>query len=164
MTNDLVMDDTLTKVSTEAASDLVKSFYVALQSNRQSIATYYSATPTTILFNGNQVADGPAVQEIFVNQMPTAKYEVQSYDAQIINRAYPTPTADGGTKPTSEMGIKDMSLLVLVSGFVTYGDGPDLPQRAFSESFVMIPNPTASDRGKHRKDWLIQSHNFRLVV
>lgn len=135
---------------------------MALQSNRQAIDSYYCAAPTTILFNGNQVADGAAVQEIFTNQMPNAKYEVQSFDCQIINRAYPSTTPNG-PKPPSEMGIKDMSLLVLVSGHVRYGDGSDLPQRGFSETFVLIPNPTP-EKGKRRKEWLIQSQNFRLVV
>ncbi|CAI7569950.1 hypothetical protein N7533_001981 [Penicillium manginii] len=155
-------DDVLTKVSTEGATEFVQSFYIALQSNRPSIELYYAAQPTTILFNGNQVADGAAVQEIFTNQMPTAKYEAQSFDCQIINRAYPSTTPNG-PKPPSEMTVKDMSILVMVSGHVRYGDGSDLPQRGFSETFVLIPNPT-SDKGKRRKEWLIQSQNFRLVV
>lgn len=119
-------------------------------------------TPSTILFNGNTVADGAAVQDIFVNQMPAAHYEVQSFDCQIINRAYPTATP-AGAKPSTQMGVKDMSILVIVSGHVRYGEGRDQPQRGFSETFVLVPNPS-SDRGKRRKDWLIQSQNFRLVV
>lgn len=145
-----------------AATDLVQSFYPALQSNRDAIGTFYSPTPSTILFNGNTVADGAAVQDIFVNQMPAAHYEVQSFDCQIINRAYPTATA-AGFKPSAQMTVKDMSILVTVSGHVRYGEGRDQPQRGFSETFVLVPNPS-SDRGKRRKDWLIQSQNFRLVV
>ncbi|KAF7718050.1 Nuclear transport factor 2 (NTF2) domain-containing protein [Penicillium ucsense] len=156
-----VTDDTLTKVSTDAATELVNSFYPALKNDRSSIASFYLPTPTSILFNGNTVADGAAVQEIFQNQMPEASYEVQSFDCQIMNRAYPTTTA-AGLKPASEMGVKDMSILVMASGHVRYGESRDQPLRGFSETFVLVPNPS-SDR-KRRRDWLIQSQNFRLVV
>ncbi|CEJ55434.1 hypothetical protein PMG11_01693 [Penicillium brasilianum] len=154
-------DDALTKVSTEAATELINSFYPALKNDRSSIASFYLPTPTSILFNGNTVADGAAVQDIFLNQMPEAFYEVQSFDCQIINRAYPTTTATG-LKPTSEMTVKDMSILVMASGNVRYGENRDLLPRGFSETFVLVPNPS-SDR-KRRRDWLIQSQNFRLVV
>ncbi|KAJ5096092.1 hypothetical protein NUU61_005448 [Penicillium alfredii] len=154
-------DDTLTKVSTDASTEFVQSFYPALQSNRDAIGSFYLPTPSTILFNGNTVADGAAVQDIFVNQMPPAHYEVQSFDCQVVNRAYPTTTATG-VKPSAQMGVKDMSVLVIVSGHVRYGESRDQPQRGFSETFVLVPNPSA-DRGK-RRDWLIQSQNFRLVV
>lgn len=96
-----------------------------------------------------------------MNQMPPAHYELQSFDCQIVNRAYPTTTATG-VKPSAQMGVKDMSVLVIVSGHVRYGESRDQPQRGFSETFVLVPNPSA-DRGK-RRDWLIQSQNFRLVV
>ncbi|KAJ5108966.1 hypothetical protein N7456_005641 [Penicillium angulare] len=157
-------NDELTKVSTDGASELVQTFYSALTSNRESIASFYAPTPSKILFNGNTVADGAAVQDIFVNQMPHAHYEAQSFDCQIINPGYPTVTA-AGIKPSAQMTVKDMSILVSVSGFVRYGEGRDQPQRGFSETFVLVPNPTPStDRGKRRRDWLIQSQNFRLVV
>lgn len=181
-------EDALTKVSTEgksqtmslfssligrqltfcllpcsAATEFVKTFYPALGLNRESLSSYYSLEPTTILFNGNRVADGAAVQEIFTNQMSPTHYEVQSYDCQIINKAYPTILPGGGLKPQSEMGVKDMSFLIVVSGFVRYGEGRDQPQRGFSETFVLVPNPSA-ERARGRKDWLIESQNFRLVV
>lgn len=146
-----------------AATEFIKTFYPALGSNRESLSSYYSLEPTTILFNGNRVADGAAVQEIFTNQMSPTYYEVQSYDCQIINKAYPTILPGGGLKPQSEMGVKDMSFLIVVSGFVRYGEGRDQPQRGFSETFVLVPNPSA-ERARGRKDWLIESQNFRLVV
>ncbi|PYI15834.1 NTF2-like protein [Aspergillus japonicus CBS 114.51] len=157
-------EDTLVKHSTEAATEFVNSFYPALQSNRATISSFYSQQASTILFNGNVVADGAAVQEIFVNQMTPTHYEVQSFDCQIINRTYPTPTATGFKLPT-ETTIKDMSILVIVSGFVRFGESRDLPQRGFSETFVLVPNPTADGpKGKRRREWLIQTQNFRLVV
>ena len=143
----------------------MQSFYPALQSNRGAISSYYSETPTKILFNGNPVADGKAVQDIFTNQMPASHYEVQSFDCQIINQSYPTPTPTGPKDP-SQITIKDMSILVVVSGHVRFGDR-DQPQRGFSETFVLVPNPSSGtgDRGKVRRfDHLIENQNFRLVV
>ncbi|OJJ83884.1 putative nuclear transport factor 2 domain protein [Aspergillus glaucus CBS 516.65] len=157
-------DDVLTKVSTDAATEFVQSFYPALQKNRATIASFYSQPTSTILFNGNAVADGNAVQDIFVNQMPPAHYEVQSFDCQIINQAYPTPTPTG-TKAPNETTVKDMSILVIISGYVRFGESRDLPQRGFSETFVLVPNPAAEGgKAKQVKEWLIYTQNFRLVV
>ncbi|KLJ07007.1 hypothetical protein EMPG_17506 [Blastomyces silverae] len=173
-----VTEDTLTKISTEAASDFVQSFYPALQSARNTIASYYAPAPTLckILFNGNVVADGSSVQEIFANQMPPAHYEVQSYDCQIINTNYPAMTAASSTatasaKPLSSSAVaRNMSILVIVNGSVRFGEerGPgDLSNRGFSETFVLVPNTQADAGGlkaRGKKHWLIQSQNFRLVV
>ncbi|KAJ5225395.1 hypothetical protein N7468_006620 [Penicillium chermesinum] len=158
-------EDQLTKVSTEAATNFVRTFYPALQSNRDSISSFYSETPAKILFNGNTVADGKAVQDIFTNQMPVSYYEVQSFDCQIINRSYPTPTPTGPKQP-DQRTVKDMSILVVVSGSVRYGDrDPAKPQRGFSETFVLVPNATGGDHGKGRRsEYLIEDQNFRLVV
>ncbi|PKY02112.1 putative nuclear transport factor 2 domain protein [Aspergillus campestris IBT 28561] len=156
--------DVLTKVSTEAATEFVHSFYPALQNNRAAIASFYSKPTATILFNGNPVADGAAVQEIFVNQMPPAHYEFQSFDCQILNPTYPTPTPTGVKLP-NQLSVKDMSILVIVSGHVRYGESRDLPQRGFSETFILVPNPTSdAPKGRRKREWLIQTQNFRLVV
>ncbi|KAL4998753.1 hypothetical protein BDV10DRAFT_166177 [Aspergillus recurvatus] len=153
-------EDAYVKVSTEAATEFVQSFYPALQSNRATIASFYSTPTSTIVFNGNPVADGNAVQEIFVSQMPPTHYEVQSFDCQIINKQYPTATI--GRQIDSR---KDISILVIVSGYVRFGESRDLPQRGFSETFVLVPNPSSEGgKGKRRRDWLIQTQNFRLVV
>ncbi|KAL2870876.1 putative nuclear transport factor 2 domain protein [Aspergillus lucknowensis] len=152
-------EDQYAKASTEAATDFAQTFYPALQSNRAIIASFYSNPPSTILFNGNAVADGNAVQDIFVNQMPPTHYEVQSVDCQIINKQFPSTTTGGPPR------TKDMSILVVVGGYVRFGESRDLPQRGFSETFVLIPNPSNdTGKGRHKRDWLIQTQNFRLVV
>jgi len=160
-------EDTLTKVSTDAAMEFVQSFYASLQSNRGAISTFYSPATSTILFNGNVVAGGAAVQDIFVNQMPPTHYEVQSLDCQVINQKYPTVTATG-VKRTAEKSAKDISILVTVSGYAKFGVSKNASQRVFSETFVLVPAPTNSlggvAKGKGGKGWLIQSQNFRLVV
>lgn len=141
-----------------AGTEFIQSFYLALENNRATIASFYNQPASTVLFNGNAVADGNAVQDIFVNQMPPAHYEVQSFDCQIINQAYPTPTTTG-------TNVKDMSILVIASGYVRFGESRDLPPRGFSETFVLVPNPSNDGgKGKQKKGWLIQTQNFRLVV
>lgn len=97
--------------------------------------------------------------------MPPTHYEVQSVDCQIINKGYPTPTA-AGVKPSSQKTVKDMSILIIVSGYVRFGESQDLPQRGFSETFVLAPNAGVDQgpKGKGRREWSIQSQNFRLVV
>ncbi|WEW61302.1 hypothetical protein PRK78_006792 [Emydomyces testavorans] len=168
-----VSDDTLTKVSTDAATDFVRSFYNALQSARPTISSFYSPTTVSILFNGNAVADSASVQDIFMNQMPPALYEVQSYDCQILNPNYPStaaPATDGLGRPAGGVvAARNMSILVMVSGYVRFGDSresPDVPNRGFSETFVLVPNAQAESgpRGRGKKHWLIQSQDFRLVV
>lgn len=131
---------------------------------------------TSILFNGNTVADGAAVQDVFVNQMPRARYEVQSFDCQIINSNYvppeatpsaPTPTT---ARQASAAAARKMTLLLLVSGSVRFGEDRDsrdpMADRGFSETFILIPNPQyeSGPRGKAKKQFLIQSQNYRLVV
>ncbi|KAK2789914.1 hypothetical protein FQN53_000967 [Emmonsiellopsis sp. PD_33] len=163
-----VSDDTLAKISTDAATEFVQSFYPALQSSRATIASFYAPTTSKILFNGNIVADGASVQEIFTKQMPPARYEVQSYDCQIINLNYPGLASS--SRPSSTALAKNMSLLVTVSGYVAFGETREpreLSNRGFSETFVLVPNPQAEAGGpkaRGRKHWLIQSQNFRLVV
>ena len=60
-----------------------------------------------------------------------------------------------------------MSILVLVSGNVKVGPPKESELRGFSETLVLVPNHQSTGprrRGKHSKDWLIQSSNFRFVV
>ncbi|KMU75746.1 hypothetical protein CISG_04920 [Coccidioides immitis RMSCC 3703] len=124
-----VTEDTLTKVSTDAATDFVQSFYSALQSARPTISSFYSQPSASILFNGNAVADGAAVQDIFMNQMPSTYYEVQSYDCQVLNPSYPTaaglqPDIQGRPRGGAA-AARNMSILVLVSGYVRFGEGKE---------------------------------------
>ena len=115
----------------------------------------------TIIMNGNTVENGSAVQEIFEKQMPPAHYEVQSFDCQTINRCYLPPEAEQSDNKTG----RNQTVLVIVSGVVTFGEvKDDPPQRTFSETFVLVPNTEQSVRGSRRRDFLIQSQNFRQVT
>lgn len=137
------------------ATDFVQQYHSALSSNNPPIASFYSATPTNLLFNGNVIADGAAVEDIFTKKLPTARHEIQSVDCQVINKSYPTTTP--GTN--ARANAKNISMLVVVSGSVQYGKDSSL--HGFSETFVLIPD---TENKKSRKDWIIQSQNFRLVV
>lgn len=64
---------------------------------------------------------------------------------------------------------RNMSILVIVSGYVRFGDGRetlDSPNRGFSETFVLVPGPPSDGglKAKANRHWLIQSQNFRIVV
>ena len=151
-----------------AAEKFVESYYTALARARSTLATFYVVPSTpesvkpTIVLNGNAVPDGTAVQEIFDKQMPPARYEAQSIDCQVINPLY-TP-AD---TPLNTTSVKShISILVMVSGWVRYSEDRNDPQRGFSETFVLVPNPQAENQkgGRKVKDFLIQTQNFRLVV
>ncbi|OAL66299.1 hypothetical protein A7C99_3407 [Trichophyton rubrum] len=120
-----IQEDILTKVSTDATTNFVQSYYSALDNARSTLSTFYAPTVTNLLFNGNIVADGASVQDIFVNQLPPTHYEVQSYDCQVLNPNYPMippATADNVASPfgananrnTSDP-VKNMSILVIGS-------------------------------------------------
>ncbi|KAG5290104.1 nuclear transport factor 2 domain-containing protein [Histoplasma ohiense] len=167
------------KISIEATTAFVQSFYPALQSARDTIASFYAPNPvlSKLLFNGNIVADGPSVQEIFTNQMPPTRYDIQSYDCQIINTNYPALPASSSSAVTAASAARNMSILVLVNGSVRFGvevEPGDSTNRRFSETFVLVPNAQAAAASaaaaggapkerEQEKRWLIQSQNFRLV-
>ena len=116
-----------------------------------------------ILFNGNVIADANAMQDMFEKKMPPTHYESQSYDCQVINRNFSTE----GQPSTGAASGKNMTILIVVSGFVKMGPLKEAEMRGFSETFVLIPNPDGAalkKRGKIFKEWLIQTQNFRLVV
>ena len=153
-----------------AAGLFVDTYYPTLSSSRANIASFYmpaSAMPDgkplpVIVFNGNVIQDPTAMQTLFQEQMPEARYEIQDYDCQVVNPHYVAE----GTQGSSPASGKNMTILVTVSGHVKFGEPRAATVRGFSENFVLIPNPAAATktRGKHVKGWLIQSQNFRLVV
>ena len=116
-----------------------------------------------IVFNGNVIPNAAAFQEMFEHQMPPTKYEVQSYDCQVLNPNF----VPDGTASSSGADGQNMTILVAVSGFVKVGPIKDSETKGFSESFVLVPNPESHNsrtRRRPAKEWLIQSQNFRFVV
>ena len=153
-----------------AAGLFVDTYYHVLSSSRPEIASFYmpaSAMPDgkplpVIVYNGSVIANPTAIQTMFEEQMPQARYDVQNYDCQVLNPNYVAE----GTQGSSPASGKNMTIMVTVSGTVKFGEPRAANIRAFSENFVLIPNPAAvtNPRAKHIKGWLIQSQNFRLVV
>jgi len=155
--------------SSNAAQALVDNYYGAINHRRKTIAGFYvqptpsNPRPIDVSLNGNVVTTPSEVQEIFVSQIPAAFYEAQDFDVQVINLNYNIGTPESDLGPDSS-GRK-MSLLVIVSGYVKYGDQRTAEQRGFTENFVLVPNFTADTRrNRDTKRFLIQSQNFRLVL
>jgi NTF2-related export protein 1/2 len=114
-----------------------------------------------IVFNGNQIPTAADMQTMYENEMPACHYEVQSYDCHILNKDY---VPQGAVSASNQSG-KNISILVLVSGYVRYGDSRDEPLKGFSETLVLVPNlEKGRTRGSMVRNWLIQSQTFRLVV
>ncbi|KAL8857246.1 MAG: hypothetical protein Q9178_006172 [Gyalolechia marmorata] len=161
---------TTIKVSTNASQYFVDSYYAALNERRNTIASFYmppaampAGTLPSISFNGTQVPTAAAMQTMFEQQMPQPHYEVQCYDCHVVN---PNCTLEGTHAWPAKTG-KNMTILVAVSGYVKYGKLKEAQPRAFSETFLLVPNPAAAagkQRMKNVKEWLIQTQTFRIVV
>jgi len=153
-----------------AAANFVDTYYNTLKSSRSNIASFYMPASTmpdgkplpVIVYNGNVIQDPTAMQALFQEQMPDTRYEVQDYDAHVLNPHYLVEGAQGSAPSTG----KNMTILITISGYVKYGEVRTATMRGFSENIILIPNPAAArnTRGRPIKDWLIQSQSFRLVV
>ncbi|KAI4250227.1 MAG: hypothetical protein L6R40_000400 [Gallowayella cf. fulva] len=164
-------DVTAIKVSTNASQYFVDTYYAALNQRSNTIASFYMAPASmpagkslpSISFNGTQIPTAAAMQTMFEQQIPQSHYEVQCYDCHVINPSYIMEGTQGWPAKTG----KNMTILVAVSGYVKYGNLKEAKPRAFSETFVLVPNTTAAatkQRAKNVKEWLIQTQNFRIVV
>jgi len=154
---------------TIAAKNFVDHYYPSLNTSRGSLSSFYMPPATmpdgkplpVIVYNGNIIPDPASMQKLFQERIPQAHYEVQDYDCQVLNPHY---VAEGTQGATATSG-KNMTILITVSGYVRYGEPRAATMRGFSENFVLIPNPVVEKaKGRHTKEWLVQSQNFRLVV
>lgn len=154
-----------------AARRLIESYYPALEFNRNTISSFYmlpTAIPggkplPSITYNGNIIPSAADMQRMFQEQMPAAHYEVQSFDCQAINHNYIAANSEA----TISTAGKNMTILVIMSGYVKYGGSREAATRGFSESFILEPNHDAAkakSQGKNFKNWVIQSQTFRMVV
>jgi NTF2-related export protein 1/2 len=113
----------------------------------------------TLVFNGNVLQNGAAVQEMFENEMPPTRYTAQSIDCHVLNPQY---APEGVT--LSRSAASTMTILVIVSGDVRFSEDRNDPEKKFSETFVLVPNHDRSPRVQRQMDFLIQSQNFRVVA
>lgn len=153
-----------------AAQHFVERYYRALNSRheRGTLSSFYvqptpiNPIPTDISLNGNIIQSPAELQSLFQTKMPEAHYECQSYDCHVLNPNYNIGASEADLGP-DKTGQK-MSLVVVVSGYVKYGEARDAKMRGFTENFVLVPNFDAGKgRSKDVKKWLIQSQNFRIV-
>jgi NTF2-related export protein 1/2 len=154
-----------------AARTFIESYYRVLndESARGALSSFYiQPTPSNpltadISLNGNIVPTPADLQTLFESQIPKAHYEVQCFDCHVLNPNYNIGASDAqlGPDPTG----RKMSVLLVVSGYVKYGDSRSAKMRGFTENFVLVPNFTGVvGRDGAVKGWLIQSQNFRIVL
>ena len=163
----------LTRISTEASETFVEAFYTALNGSRNQIKSFYVNAQTTapgrslphISYNGELLHDAGTFQDRFEKQMPWTHFEPQSIDVHVLNPSLGAVDAKASKRDLE----RNLSLTVLVSGYVRLVERKDGPMRGFSDSFVLVPNKEevtgkASGRQESGKRFLIQSQNFRFVV
>lgn len=153
-----------------AAQDFVDAYYPALNNpkGRAGITDFYikpiPGTPlkADIVLNGVPSTDPTEVQNIFEKQVTKAHYEVQNFDCHTINPNYNVAANESALALDTDG--KKMSIVVLISGTVKYGEEGDV--RAFTDNVVLVPNLEAHSpkAAKGLKKWLVQSQNFRLVL
>lgn len=136
----------------------------------------YAAANTTsdISVNGAVLSGGPAEYEKMLETQRTSPtgsliaaakvhYDVEGWDAQVLNPnfglACPPELQDAAAAQTAGRE----SLLLQVTGQISYGGDKDAPKKAFNETFVLVPNWDALRRGAPRniRRRLILSQNFR---
>ena len=119
-----------------------------------------------ITYNGTQLTDPTEFESLYANQMPFAFFEVQSFNATVLNPML-TPMDVEKAKPKDIEN--NMSVLVQVSGFVRLMERKEGPMRGFSDTLVLVPNKEevgakGKDKTGEGKSWVIQTQNFRFVV
>ncbi|EPQ67044.1 BgtA-21122 [Blumeria graminis f. sp. tritici] len=154
------------------AQNFVETYYPALNNSkgRLELASFYvnpanaSSAKPDITINGHIIPTPNDLQKLFETQVRRAHYDIQSYDAHVLNSNYNFgqeeslgPDKDG----------KKISITVMVSGSVRYWmEGEEGDTRGFTESIVLVPNKGSREskiaKGTTRK-WLILSQTFRLI-
>lgn len=153
------------------AQNFLDTYYPAFGSNRNILSSFYmpetslpngSSIPS-ITINGTVIANPVELQSLLEETVPNAHYEVQAFDAHVVNPNY---IAEGTTGNISETG-KNMVILVNANGYVKYGTEHSSTPRGFSESFILAPNKEfekVKNKKANTREWLIMSQTFRIVV
>jgi len=144
------------------ARHTIQSFYVP----EQTIPS--GRTLPVITYNGTQSSNPAYFQSTFQSQMPFTYFDVQSLNAHVINPSVAQLDSQKG-QPTKKDLEQNVSVMVQVSGSVRLVERKEGPLRAFSDTFVLLPNKEdVGAKGKAKsgegRSWLIQSQNFRFVV
>jgi len=108
--------------------------------------------------------DGAQLQSVYETEVERTKYEVGSFDCQVINTNY-SVGLDESKLGTGKDGSRLM-IMVMVSGSVEYyREDVDGEKRGFMDNVVLVPNWEAQkpNAAKNMRKWLVQSQVFRLV-
>jgi NTF2-related export protein 1/2 len=106
------------------------------------------------------VATPEDLQIFFQTKVQQAHYEPQSFNCHVLNPNYNIGASDINIGP--DASGRKMSLLIIVSGYVRYGEVRSTEIRGFSENFVLVPN-FQTGIGRPGRNWSILSQNFRIV-
>lgn len=166
-TTQTLSETDLTRISTNAATTFLETYHDALSHSRSTISTFFippSPDPPTIIYNGTLIQSGEDFQNVY-ESMPYTHYEIQSVNASVINPCIdPRKAVEGVPKGEVE---RNVSVSVLVSGFVRLYERKEGEVRGFSESLVLVPN-SEEMRGRvgagRGREWLAQSCTLRWVV
>ncbi|XP_006454166.1 hypothetical protein AGABI2DRAFT_147534 [Agaricus bisporus var. bisporus H97] len=145
------------EIATRAADHFTRLYYAAYDSDTRlaDLPKFYRES-SSLLWNGRP-SQGPDGLTQLIKNMPSTKHDVQSFDCQ------PVP----GTSPPS--------LLVIVSGNVTYGRGPsgnppNTPAktveghpRAFSQTFMLVPDSSAVIKPGEVAKYYVSTDSLRFV-
>ncbi|KAF4626612.1 hypothetical protein G7Y89_g11550 [Cudoniella acicularis] len=158
------------KTAIEAAEAFVTSYYPALNrlSGLKDLSTFYvkndpsSPLKPDISLNGNLITDTTELETVFERQPAKTHYEVLSFDCHTLNSNY-NVGAPNDLLEMNKLG-KKMSILVMVSGSVRYGEGGET--KGFTDNVVLVPNWELfgkSPKNNLKKKWLVQTQKLRVV-
>lgn len=192
-------EEVVIKVSSQGAEAFVDSYYRALNDG-QPLSMYYinSSTPYTsrpdadpadIVINGAHLAT-PAEYEVLLeeqrggpaanntngadrrrgNHHPRVRYEVDSFDAQVINTDFCTDVPLTLSDDAAKASGRRISMVVTVMGILHLDSEPEPTRRTFNEVFVLWPNWEWDAKGASRNKpknarnkFLISSQNYRML-
>ncbi|KAB5575458.1 nuclear transport factor 2 domain-containing protein [Coniochaeta sp. 2T2.1] len=183
------------KAASDGASQFVDQFYVCVNGSPTPLRTFYvssstkyttSAIPANvdISVNGKVLAGGPDEYESMLKAQrmtpsgieAKVRYEVDGWDCQIINPEFSIGCPDNllakyeeekknTAKTPSREFFNRCSLLVQVTGTVTFAGGEKDERKVFNDVFVLVPNwdTHVKNPSRNAKRWLVLSQNFRSL-
>lgn len=186
-------EDTEVKVSSDGAQTFVDWYYRDLNEARP-LSSYYVNSNTKysnagvtadITINGGHLANPGDYEALLEEQRsgpsstsngatdhsrrstgrPRVRYEVDSFDAQVINDDYCIAAPEHITSKGPDKNGGRISILVTVMGILHLDTEPEPTRKTFSEVFVLVPNWDARGRNPPRnvKRFLISSQNYRSL-
>lgn len=185
------------KVSSDSAGAFVNSYYRALNDGAP-LSSYYinsssqytsrpDADPADIVINGAHLATPTEYEALLEEQRggttanndadrrrgtskPRVRYEVDSFDTQVINTDFCTDVPLNLSDKASKASGKRISMVVTVMGVLHLDSEPEPTRKTFNEVFVLWPNwdwdakGTSRNKPKNAKNrFLISSQNYRTL-